>query len=85
MIIDYLKALGVTAVELLPIHYFADERLLLDRGLHNYWGYSTLGYFAPNPVSYTHLDVYKRQVYQNINLIQLHDPDLVVVLSLIHI
>ncbi|MFZ4791100.1 MAG: glycogen debranching protein GlgX [Candidatus Competibacteraceae bacterium] len=49
VIIDYLKALGVTAVELLPIHYFTDERLLQDRGLHNYWGYSTLGYFAPNP------------------------------------
>jgi glycogen operon protein len=44
-----LKALGVTAVELLPIHYFSDERLLLDRGLRNFWGYSTLGYFAPNP------------------------------------
>ncbi|MBZ4192900.1 MAG: glycogen debranching protein GlgX [Candidatus Contendobacter sp.] len=49
VIIDYLKALGVTAVELLPIHYFTDERLLQDRGMHNYWGYSTLGYFAPNP------------------------------------
>ena len=49
VIIDYLKALGVTAVELLPIHYFTDERLLQDRGLNNYWGYSTLGYFAPNP------------------------------------
>lgn len=49
VIVDYLKALGVTAVELLPIHYFTDERLLLDQGLRNYWGYSTLGYFAPNP------------------------------------
>jgi len=48
-VIDYLKALGVTAVELLPVHYFSDERLLLDRGLRNFWGYSTLGYFAPNP------------------------------------
>jgi len=48
-VIDYLKALGVTAVELLPIHYFPEERHLLDRGLNNYWGYSTLGYFAPNP------------------------------------
>lgn len=47
--IDYLKALGVTAVELLPIQYFIDERHLLDRGLRNYWGYSPLGYFAPDP------------------------------------
>ena len=48
-VLDYLKALGVTAVELLPVHYFVDERYLLDKGLRNYWGYSPLGYFAPNP------------------------------------
>jgi isoamylase len=45
--IDYLKALGVTAVELLPIHEMVDDGHLLDRGLRNYWGYNTLGYFAP--------------------------------------
>jgi isoamylase len=45
--IDYLKKLGVTAVELMPVHYFIDEGHLVDRGLHNYWGYNTLGYFAP--------------------------------------
>jgi isoamylase len=48
-VIDYLKALGVTTVELLPIQYFIDERHLLDRGLRNYWGYSPIGYFAPDP------------------------------------
>ncbi len=48
-VIDYLKALGITAVELLPVQYFVDERQLLDRGLRNYWGYSPLGYFAPDP------------------------------------
>lgn len=45
--IDYFKQLGITAVELLPIHHFIDEGFLLDRGLRNYWGYNTLGYFAP--------------------------------------
>jgi isoamylase len=45
--IDYLTALGVTAVELLPIHEMVDDGHLLDRGLKNYWGYNTLGYFAP--------------------------------------
>ncbi len=45
--IDYLKRLGVTAVELLPIHHFIDEGFLLDRGLRDYWGYNTLGFFAP--------------------------------------
>jgi isoamylase len=45
--INYLKLLGVTAVELLPIHHFIDEGHLVDRGLRDYWGYNTLGYFAP--------------------------------------
>lgn len=48
-VIDYLQALGVTAVELLPVQYFVDERHLLDKGLRNYWGYSPIGYFAPDP------------------------------------
>ncbi len=46
--IDYLKSLGVTAVELLPIHHIVDEGFLHDRGLTNYWGYSTIGYLAPH-------------------------------------
>lgn len=46
-VIAYLKDLGVTAIELLPIHEIADEHALARRGLRNYWGYSTLGYFAP--------------------------------------
>jgi len=41
--------LGVTAVELLPIHAFVDERMLVARGLRNYWGYNTLAFFAPEP------------------------------------
>ena len=45
--INYLKLLGVTAVELLPVHHFIDEGHLVDRGLRDYWGYNTLGYFAP--------------------------------------
>jgi glycogen operon protein len=46
--ITYLKSLGVTAVELLPVHHIADEGFLHDRGLTNYWGYSTIGYLAPH-------------------------------------
>jgi isoamylase len=45
--IAYLKNLGITAVELMPVHHFIDEGHLLDKGLHDYWGYNTLGYFAP--------------------------------------
>ncbi|MGH7030540.1 MAG: alpha-amylase family glycosyl hydrolase, partial [Stellaceae bacterium] len=47
--IDYLVGLGVTAVELLPVHAALDERHLVDRGLANYWGYNTIGFFAPDP------------------------------------
>jgi glycogen operon protein len=46
--IAYLRDLGVTAVELLPIHHISDEIFLAGRGLRNYWGYSTIGYFAPH-------------------------------------
>jgi isoamylase len=46
--IAHLKDLGVTAVELLPIHHISDEAFLAARGLRNYWGYSTIGYFAPH-------------------------------------
>jgi isoamylase len=45
--IEYMKSLGVTAVELLPIHAFYDDSYLLDKDLKNYWGYNTLGFFAP--------------------------------------
>ena len=46
--IAYLTSLGVTAVELLPIHHIADEKFLADRGLTNYWGYASIGYLAPH-------------------------------------
>ncbi len=46
--IAYLQLLGVTAVELLPVHHIIDEAFLHDRGLTNYWGYSSIGYFAPH-------------------------------------
>jgi isoamylase len=47
-IVEHLLDLGVTAVELMPIHYHADESALVRRGLTNYWGYNTLSYFAPD-------------------------------------
>ena len=46
--IDYLVDLGVTAVELLPVHQFVQDSLLLERGLRNYWGYNSIGYMAPH-------------------------------------
>ncbi len=47
--IDHLQKLGVTAVELLPVQAFVDDRFLEQRGLRNYWGYQTIGFFAPQP------------------------------------
>jgi glycogen operon protein len=48
-VINHLANLGVTAIELLPVHAYLSERFLLERGLVNYWGYMTLGFFAPHP------------------------------------
>jgi isoamylase len=46
--VDYLVSLGVTAIELLPVHQFVHDSQLVERGLRNYWGYNTIGYFAPH-------------------------------------
>jgi glycogen operon protein len=47
--VEYLKSLGVTAIELLPIHALVNDRVLAERGLANYWGYNSLAFFAPEP------------------------------------
>ncbi len=47
--IDHLRRLGVTTVELLPVHAFVQDRYLLQKGLRNYWGYNSIGFFAPEP------------------------------------
>ncbi len=48
-VLEHLRKLGITAIELMPVHHFLHHRHLLDRGLGNYWGYDTLGFFAPEP------------------------------------
>jgi glycogen operon protein len=48
-VIDHMKRLGITAVELLPVHAFLHDRTLQQNGLRNYWGYNTIGFFAPEP------------------------------------
>ncbi|HEY8381036.1 MAG TPA: glycogen debranching protein GlgX [Microvirga sp.] len=49
-VIDHLVKLGITAIELMPVHGFVDDRFLVEKGLRNYWGYSTLAFFAPEPL-----------------------------------
>jgi isoamylase len=48
-VVDYIRSLGVTSVELLPIHAFVNDRHLLEKHLTNYWGYNSIGFFAPDP------------------------------------
>jgi glycogen operon protein len=82
--IDHLLKLGVTAVELLPIHQFFHDGFLLDRGLRNYWGYHTLSYFAPhNEYSSTKrpngaVAEFKRMVQR------LHDAGIEVILDVVY-
>ena len=79
-VIDHLKRLGVTSLELLPIHAFVDDRVLVERGLSNYWGYNTLCYFAPE-ARYAHdgaLDEFRATVSR------LHDADIEIILDVVY-
>ncbi|BBX33457.1 glycogen operon protein GlgX homolog [Mycolicibacterium mageritense] len=49
VIIEHLQSLGVTAIELMPVHHFVNDSGLIDKGLSNYWGYNTIGFLAPDP------------------------------------
>jgi glycogen operon protein len=49
VMIDYLRSLSVTAIELMPVHHFISDQVLRDKDLVNYWGYNTIGFFAPDP------------------------------------
>ncbi len=62
-IINYFKELGVTAIELMPIHHFVHNMFLLNQGLTNYWGYDTIGYFAPH-AQYSASGQVSEQVYE---------------------
>ena len=55
-VLEHLRSLGVTAVELMPVHAFAQDRHLVEKGLSNYWGYNTLAFFAPETGYATHPD-----------------------------
>ena len=48
-VLDYLKALGITSLELMPVHAFIDEHHLVKKGLRNFWGYNSISFFAPSP------------------------------------
>lgn len=79
-IIQYLKALGVTAVELMPVQSFTDDRFLVDKGLVNYWGYQTIGFFAPDGryLAASRLEELKSTVKR------LHDAGIEVILDVVY-
>ncbi|MCX4964925.1 glycogen debranching protein GlgX [Streptomyces sp. NBC_00654] len=80
----HLRRLGVTAVELLPVHQFAHEDHLLRRGLHNYWGYNSIGYFAPH-AGYAASGTAGRQVGEFKRMVRaLHDAGIEVILDVVY-
>ncbi|MEU0831514.1 glycogen debranching protein GlgX [Streptomyces sp. NPDC005969] len=82
--VGHLTRLGVTAVELLPVHQFAHEDHLLRRGLHNYWGYNSIGYFAPH-ADYSASGTGGQQVGEFKRMVRaLHDAGIEVILDVVY-
>ena len=83
-VVEHLKSLGVTALELLPVHEFIDDYFLVQKGLRNYWGYSTLGYFAPDG-RYAHARDYGEQVREFKEMVRrLHRAGIEVILDVVY-
>ena len=79
-VIEHLVKLGVTAIELLPIHAFVDDRFLIEKGLRNYWGYNSIGFFAPDPRYLASGELREfRQLVQ-----KLHQADIEVILDVVY-
>ncbi|MBA2635447.1 MAG: glycogen debranching protein GlgX, partial [Sphingomonas sp.] len=84
-IIDHFRALGVTAVELLPVHHFVVDRHLAERGLTNYWGYNSIGFFAPDIRYSTRRSVLGAQVNEFKSMVKkLHTAGLEVILDVVY-
>jgi isoamylase len=84
-IIEHLKSLGVTAVELLPVHHMVTERRLAALGLTNYWGYSSIGYFAPDTRFASRAGAVGRQVTEFKSMVQrFHAAGLEVILDVVY-
>jgi isoamylase len=81
-LIDHLVKLGVTAVELLPIHSFPQDRFLVAKRLRNYWGYQTLGFFAPEPSYISAADGTLNEV--RVAIRRLHEAGIEVILDVVY-
>ncbi len=83
--IEHFKKLGITAVELMPIHYFITDTGLSDKGLSNYWGYNTLNFFAPATQYSNKNDLNDHQVLEFKNMVkQLHEAGIEVILDVVY-
>ncbi|MDB5016856.1 MAG: glgX [Mucilaginibacter sp.] len=82
--IDYLKKLGITAIELMPVHQFISDRYLAEKGLCNYWGYNTIGFFAPD-VRYSSSGSIGQQVTEFKQMVkELHKAGIEVILDVVY-
>jgi len=82
--LDYLRGLGITAVELMPIHHYVSDKHLVDRGLRNYWGYNSLGFFAPD-IRYASTRGAGDQVREFKTMVKtLHDAGIEVILDVVY-
>jgi isoamylase len=82
--IEYFKKLGITAVELMPVHTFVSDRHLVDRDLINYWGYNTIGFFAPD-ARYASKGITGEQVTEFKNMVKaLHKENIEVILDVVY-
>jgi isoamylase len=83
-VLDHLRSLGITAVELLPVHAFVNDRTLLEKGLGNYWGYNSIGFFAPE-ASYAVQSDTGQQVNEFKDMVKaLHRAGLEVILDVVY-
>ncbi len=83
-VIRHLKELGITAIELMPVHTFVDEKHLLDRGLRNYWGYASIGFFSPD-TRYRSGDVIGSEVVEFKRMVKaLHRAGIEVILDVVY-
>jgi isoamylase len=84
VIIEHLKSLGVNAIELMPVHHFANDSTLIDKGLSNYWGYNTIGFLAPDP-KYSSSSTPGGQVQEFKAMVRaLHEADIEVILDVVY-
>ena len=81
-VIQYVKSLGVTSIELLPVHTFINDNNLLEKGLTNYWGYNSIGFFAPDPRYASAPDQCLREFKEMVA--SFHDAGLEVILDVVY-